>query len=88
MERYVAIKQCVGEVKDVKVKDRWIKEVELINKLHHSNLIGSMYRVVPEEMIRKLTVKDLPPLTMEYCTGGDLRSVCSALISHAWSLLI
>ena len=35
-----------------------------------------MCAVIPSELIERMTVQDLPPLTMEYCVGGDLRSVC------------
>lgn len=53
-----------------KQTERWCKEVEIMKKLNHGNIVSVLE--VPREF-RSLT--KLPLLAMEYCSQGDLRGV-------------
>jgi serine/threonine protein kinase len=55
-----------------KHKQRWILEIQIMQKLQHENVISAMD--VPT--ILDVMPNELPLLAMEYCSGGDLRRVC------------
>lgn len=50
----------------------------LVLRLNHPNVVRACE--VPEEM--NFLVNDVPLLAMEYCSGGDLRKVTSALLCN------
>lgn len=56
-----------------KHKQRWQLEVQIMQRLDHENVIAAMN--VPE--VLDVRPNELPLLAMEYCSGGDLRRVCS-----------
>lgn len=70
-EESIAIKECrmVSEMNS-KQKERWLKEVDIMLKLDHCNVI----KAVPLPSEFKCSY-ELLPLAMEYCVGGDLRRV-------------
>lgn len=55
-----------------KHKERWAKEVEIMQRLDHPGVVKAL--TVPPELERELMV-GLPLLCMEFCAKGDLRQV-------------
>lgn len=60
-----------------KHKERWAKEVEIMQRLDHPGVVKAL--TVPPELERELMV-GLPLLCMEFCAKGDLRQVLKYLI--------
>ncbi|XP_072534279.1 inhibitor of nuclear factor kappa-B kinase subunit alpha isoform X1 [Salminus brasiliensis] len=69
----IAVKLCRLEL-NAKNKDRWSREIQIMKKLNHLNVVTA--REVPEEM-KHIALNDLPLLAMEYCSKGDLRKLLS-----------
>ncbi|XP_054455728.1 inhibitor of nuclear factor kappa-B kinase subunit alpha-like isoform X2 [Anoplopoma fimbria] len=67
----IALKLCRLELNS-KNKDRWGREIQIMKKLNHVNVVQA--REVPEEL-SSIALNDLPLLAMEYCSRGDLRKV-------------
>uniref|UniRef100_A0A8D3BS47 Inhibitor of nuclear factor kappa-B kinase subunit alpha n=1 Tax=Scophthalmus maximus TaxID=52904 RepID=A0A8D3BS47_SCOMX len=67
----IAVKLCRLELNS-KNKDRWSREIQIMKKLNHVNVVQA--REVPEEL-SSIALNDLPLLAMEYCSRGDLRKV-------------
>lgn len=67
----IAVKLCRLELNS-KNKDRWSREIQIMKKLSHVNVVRA--REVPEEM-SSIALNDLPLLAMEYCSRGDLRKM-------------
>lgn len=53
-----------------KQKERWCKEVEIMKKLNHLNVIKAVN--IPQELN---SLASTPTLAMEFCSLGDLRQV-------------
>ncbi|XP_044738055.1 inhibitor of nuclear factor kappa-B kinase subunit beta isoform X2 [Chrysoperla carnea] len=74
-EEFIAIKKYRPGVEVTKKqKERWCQEVEMIRNIDHKNVVS--YKHLPEVLEQALTpynLSKLPMLSMEYCTGGDLR---------------
>ncbi|XP_071829442.1 inhibitor of nuclear factor kappa-B kinase subunit beta-like [Apostichopus japonicus] len=68
----LALKHYKGNM-DQKNHDRWIQEVLIMKTLKHPNVVRAFD--VPEQL--KVHSSNLPVLAMEYCSGGDLRTVLS-----------
>uniref|UniRef100_A0A4W6DVK7 Inhibitor of nuclear factor kappa-B kinase subunit alpha n=1 Tax=Lates calcarifer TaxID=8187 RepID=A0A4W6DVK7_LATCA len=71
MGEKIAVKLCRLELNS-KNKDRWRREIQIMKKLNHVNIVQA--REVPEEL-SIIALNDLPLLAMEYCSRGDLRKV-------------
>lgn len=69
----IAVKLCRLEL-NTKNKDRWSREIQIMKKLKHLNVVTA--KDVPEEMMH-IALNDLPLLAMEYCSKGDLRKLLS-----------
>ncbi|XP_056326627.1 inhibitor of nuclear factor kappa-B kinase subunit alpha [Danio aesculapii] len=69
----IAVKLCRLELNS-KNKDRWSREIQIMKKLKHLNVVTA--KDVPEEMMH-IALNDLPLLAMEYCSKGDLRKLLS-----------
>ncbi|TRY99580.1 hypothetical protein DNTS_032889 [Danionella cerebrum] len=69
----IAVKLCRLEL-NAKNKDRWSREIQIMKKLKHLNVVTA--KEVPEEMMH-IALNDLPLLAMEYCSKGDLRKLLS-----------
>ncbi|XP_077407185.1 inhibitor of nuclear factor kappa-B kinase subunit alpha-like isoform X2 [Vanacampus margaritifer] len=69
----LAVKMCRLELTP-RNKDRWSREIQIMKKLNHINVVAA--RDVPEE-ISMIALNDLPLLAMEFCSHGDLRKVLS-----------
>ncbi|XP_041866785.1 inhibitor of nuclear factor kappa-B kinase subunit alpha-like [Melanotaenia boesemani] len=67
----IALKLCRLELNH-KNKDRWSREIQIMKKLNHVNIVQA--REVPAEL-SSIALNDLPLLAMEYCSRGDLRKV-------------
>uniref|UniRef100_A0AAQ4NNY4 Inhibitor of nuclear factor kappa-B kinase subunit alpha n=1 Tax=Gasterosteus aculeatus aculeatus TaxID=481459 RepID=A0AAQ4NNY4_GASAC len=67
----IAVKLCRLELNS-KNKDRWGREIQIMKKLNHGNVVQA--REIPEEL-HSIALNDLPLLAMEYCSRGDLRKV-------------
>uniref|UniRef100_A0A8D3DU71 Inhibitor of nuclear factor kappa-B kinase subunit alpha n=1 Tax=Scophthalmus maximus TaxID=52904 RepID=A0A8D3DU71_SCOMX len=67
----IAVKLCRLELNS-KNKDRWSREIQIMKKLNHVNVVQA--REVPEEL-SSIALNDLPLLAMEYCSRGDLRNI-------------
>lgn len=67
----IAVKICRLELNS-KNKDRWSREIQIMKKLNHVNVVQA--REVPAEL-SSIALNDLPLLAMEYCSKGDLRKV-------------
>ncbi|XP_029031829.1 inhibitor of nuclear factor kappa-B kinase subunit alpha-like [Betta splendens] len=67
----IAMKLCRLELNS-KNKDRWSREIQIMKKLNHLNVVQA--RDVPEEL-SSIALNDLPLLAMEFCSRGDLRKV-------------
>uniref|UniRef100_A0AAQ5Y4H8 Inhibitor of nuclear factor kappa-B kinase subunit alpha n=1 Tax=Amphiprion ocellaris TaxID=80972 RepID=A0AAQ5Y4H8_AMPOC len=67
----LAVKMCRLELTP-RNKDRWSREIQIMKKLNHINVVTA--RDVPEE-IEYIALNDLPLLAMEYCSRGDLRKM-------------
>ncbi|KAG7302291.1 hypothetical protein JYU34_013787 [Plutella xylostella] len=73
----LAIKTCKwgNELTD-KHKERWTKEVEMLQTCDNPNIVGT--RELPPEFktgLARANPSGLPILCMEYCSGGDLRQL-------------
>lgn len=69
----IAVKLCRLEL-NAKNKDRWTREIQIMKKLKHLNVVTA--KDVPDEMMH-IALNDLPLLAMEYCSKGDLRKLLS-----------
>uniref|UniRef100_A0A3Q2SUN4 Inhibitor of nuclear factor kappa-B kinase subunit alpha n=1 Tax=Fundulus heteroclitus TaxID=8078 RepID=A0A3Q2SUN4_FUNHE len=69
----IAVKMCRLDLTP-RNRDRWCREIQIMKKLHHNNVVTA--KEVPEE-IKMIALNDLPLLAMEYCSKGDLRNVLS-----------
>lgn len=73
----LAIKTCKwGDELTAKHKERWTKEVEMLQSCKNPNIVGT--KELPPEFVNGLhraNPSGLPILCMEYCSGGDLRQV-------------
>uniref|UniRef100_A0A8C4Z3R1 Inhibitor of nuclear factor kappa-B kinase subunit alpha n=1 Tax=Gadus morhua TaxID=8049 RepID=A0A8C4Z3R1_GADMO len=67
----IALKLCRLELNQ-KNKDRWSREIQIMKKLSHVNVVEA--REVPLEL-SSIGLNDLPLLAMEYCSKGDLRKM-------------
>ncbi|XP_007546160.2 inhibitor of nuclear factor kappa-B kinase subunit alpha-like [Poecilia formosa] len=67
----IAVKLCRLDL-NVKNKERWSREIQIMRKLNHVNIVQA--REVPED-VTSIALNDLPLLAMEYCVKGDLRKV-------------
>ncbi|XP_026752609.2 inhibitor of nuclear factor kappa-B kinase subunit alpha [Galleria mellonella] len=71
----LAIKTCKwGDELTVKHKERWSKEVEMLQNCNNPNIVGT--KELPHEFLAGLepiNPSKLPILCMEYCSGGSLR---------------
>ncbi|KAM3606237.1 uncharacterized protein V6R79_013243 [Siganus canaliculatus] len=67
----IAVKLCRLEL-NPKNKDRWSREIQIMKKLNHVNVVQA--RELPDEL-SSIALNDLPLLAMEYCSRGDLRKV-------------
>ncbi|XP_043991990.1 inhibitor of nuclear factor kappa-B kinase subunit alpha-like [Gambusia affinis] len=67
----IAVKLCRLDL-SVKNKERWSREIQIMRKLNHVNIVQA--RDVPED-VTSIALNDLPLLAMEYCAKGDLRKV-------------
>lgn len=76
-EEMLAIKTCKwGDELTEKHKERWTKEVEMLQNCRNPNIVGT--KELPIEFLKGLERANpsrLPILCMEYCSGGDLRQV-------------
>ncbi|XP_068631178.1 inhibitor of nuclear factor kappa-B kinase subunit alpha [Battus philenor] len=76
-EEKLAIKTCKwGSELTAKHKERWTKEVEMLQCCNNPNIVGT--KKLPTEFIlglERANPSKLPILCMEYCSGGDLRQV-------------
>ena len=72
LDACIALKRCrVSSEMTAKHKDRWVKEIDIMLRLNHPNVVNAVQ--VPEELVD--AHESLPYLGMEYCSGGDLRKV-------------
>lgn len=73
----LAIKTCKwGDELTSKHKERWTKEVEMLESCRHPNIVGT--KELPPEFViglQRANPSGLPILCMEYCSGGDLRQI-------------
>lgn len=76
-EEKLAIKTCKwGDELTAKHKERWSKEVEMLQNCDNPNIVGT--KELPIEFVAGLAPANpskLPILCMEYCSGGDLRQL-------------
>uniref|UniRef100_A0A8D2L5K5 Inhibitor of nuclear factor kappa-B kinase subunit alpha n=1 Tax=Varanus komodoensis TaxID=61221 RepID=A0A8D2L5K5_VARKO len=72
-ERGLAIKACRLEL-NVKNKDRWCHEIQIMKKLDHPNVVKAFE--VPKEL--DFLVNNVPLLAMQYCSRGDLRKLLNS----------
>ncbi|XP_013162356.1 PREDICTED: inhibitor of nuclear factor kappa-B kinase subunit beta [Papilio xuthus] len=76
-EEKLAIKTCKwGPELTAKHKERWTKEVEMLQCCNNPNIVGT--KNLPAEFVvglERANPSKLPILCMEYCSGGDLRQV-------------
>lgn len=73
----LAIKTCKwGDELTEKHKERWTKEVEMLQSCRNPNIVGT--KELPPEFVsglKRANPSGLPILCMEYCSGGDLRQL-------------
>ncbi|CAG9788393.1 unnamed protein product [Diatraea saccharalis] len=71
----LAIKTCKwGDELTEKHKERWTKEVEILQSYHNPNIVGT--KPLPPELkdgLQTVNPSKLPILCMEFCAGGNLR---------------
>ncbi|XP_023950738.2 inhibitor of nuclear factor kappa-B kinase subunit alpha [Bicyclus anynana] len=76
-EQKLAIKVCKwGDELTAKHRERWTKEVEMLQSCNHPNIVGT--KELPPEFkteLARANPSKLPILCMEFCSGGDLRQV-------------
>lgn len=70
--RILSFQVFKGMPSDLKEKQReyWIKEVEIMMRLNHPNVIRGIEVPGP---LKNYLQSCVPPMCMEYCRGGDLR---------------
>ncbi|XP_014359884.2 inhibitor of nuclear factor kappa-B kinase subunit alpha [Papilio machaon] len=76
-EEKLAMKTCKwGPELTAKHKERWTKEVEMLQCCNNPNIVGTK-NLPPEFLVglERANPSKLPILCMEYCSGGDLRQV-------------
>ncbi|CAH2230109.1 jg19583 [Pararge aegeria aegeria] len=76
-DQKLAIKTCKwGDELTTKHRERWTKEVEMLQHCNHPNIVGTI-ELPPEFLtgLERANPSKLPILCMEYCSGGDLRQV-------------
>lgn len=74
-----ALKKCrcgADNLLTSKQKERWRKEVEIMQRLNHPNVVQAIS--LPEDLAKLPSI--LPILCMEYCSKGDLRQVCEPFL--------
>ncbi|KAG8229691.1 hypothetical protein J437_LFUL010280 [Ladona fulva] len=77
--QYIAVKKCrydLYPLMNPKQQERWEKEVEIMLRLEHPNVVKAMK--VPDKIFEDTLRKgaaSLPLLCMEFCSRGDLRQV-------------
>ncbi|XP_071439902.1 inhibitor of nuclear factor kappa-B kinase subunit alpha [Hetaerina americana] len=75
----IAVKKCRSDLYPLmnpKQQERWEKEVEIMLRLNHDNVVKAM--PVPDKVFEETLRKgatSLPLLCMEFCSRGDLRQV-------------
>ena len=75
---FVALKKCrtgTDALLTKKHKERWSKEVEIMQRLNHPNVVKAV--PVPQELL--VLRSELPLMCMEYCSKGDLRQVSNII---------
>ncbi|XP_034832594.1 inhibitor of nuclear factor kappa-B kinase subunit alpha [Maniola hyperantus] len=76
-DQKLAIKTCKwGDELTAKHRERWSKEVEMLQNCNHPNIVGT--KELPPEFktgLAQANPSKLPILCMEYCSGGDLRQL-------------
>lgn len=73
-DQLIALKKCrcgADTLLTSKQKERWKKEVEIMQRLRHPNVVRAL--PLPEDLANLPSV--LPILCMEYCSKGDLRQL-------------
>ncbi|XP_015595626.1 inhibitor of nuclear factor kappa-B kinase subunit alpha [Cephus cinctus] len=73
-DKKIALKKCKWDITRMgeRQKERWVHEVEIMNRLKHPNIVGT--ESVPIDLFKD-TENSLPVLCMEYCSQGDLRNM-------------
>jgi len=69
-----ALKKCrtgTDAILTDKHKERWSKEVEIMQRLNHPNVVKAI--AVPPDLA--VLRSKLPLMCMEFCSKGDLRQV-------------
>lgn len=73
-----ALKKCrtgTDAILTDKHKERWSKEVEIMQRLNHPNVVKAI--AVPPDLA--VLRSKLPLMCMEFCSKGDLRQVSFAV---------
>lgn len=74
MFQFSALKKCrtgTDALLTEKHKERWSKEVEIMQRLNHRNVVKAI--AVPPDLA--VLRSKLPLMCMEFCSKGDLRQV-------------
>ncbi|KAF5306178.1 hypothetical protein FQR65_LT07454 [Abscondita terminalis] len=75
----VAVKKCKSNYQaelSKEQEERWIQEVDIMKHIKNENIVA--YKELPEDLKKMLidySSRNLPVLSMEYCTLGNLRNV-------------
>lgn len=70
----IAVKKCgMNNELTQRLLEKWIDEVEIMSRINHDNIVKAL--PTPQQLAPK--PGEPVPLVMEYCSGGDLRAVCT-----------
>lgn len=77
IDEHIAVKMCKSKLPSSlskRQRERWMEEVQFMRKINNANIVS--FKTLPpilDAMLNKYNTSNLPILSMEYCSKGNLR---------------